>query len=65
MDKGKILAEPDRKTHRSSGTSVACAPVVRVIFAAWLVLALLLLGLGRLTMADTREPAPKPQTALR
>jgi hypothetical protein len=36
-----------------------------VIFAAWLVLALLLLGLGRMTMADAREAAPKRLTALR
>ena len=36
-----------------------------MIFAAWLVLAAFLLGLGRLTMADTREPAPKRLTALR
>jgi len=36
-----------------------------VIFTAWLVLALLLLGLGRLTMADSREPAPKRLSALR
>ena len=65
MDKRKILTEAQRKTHGSSGISVACAPGVRLIFAAWLVFALLLLGLGRLTMADTREPAPKPLTALR
>ena len=63
--KGKILAEAGQKTHSTSGISVACAPGVRVIFAAWVVLALLLLGLGRLTMADTREPAPKRLTALR
>jgi hypothetical protein len=36
-----------------------------VIFAAWLVFALLLLGLGRLTMAGDREPAPKRLSALR
>jgi hypothetical protein len=65
MDKGKILTEAAGKTHRSSGISVAWAPAVRVIFAAWLVLALLLLGLGRMTMADAREPAPKRLTALR
>jgi hypothetical protein len=65
LDKGKILAEAGRKTHSSSGISVACAPGVRVIFAAWLVLALLLLGLGRLTMAESRESAPKRLTALR
>lgn len=64
MDKGKILAEAKRKTHSSSGISVACAAGVRVIFAAWLVLALLLLGLGRLTMAESREPAPRRLTAL-
>lgn len=64
-DKGKMLSEAGRKTQRSSGISVACAPLVRVIFAAWLVLALLLFGLGRLTMADTREPAAKHASALR
>ena len=63
MDKGKILSEAGRKTQSSSGTSVACAAIVRVIFAAWLVLALLLLGLGRLTMAG--EPAAKHWSALR
>jgi hypothetical protein len=36
-----------------------------VIFAAWLVLAFLLLGLGRLTTAGDREQAPKRLTAQR
>jgi hypothetical protein len=36
-----------------------------VIFAAWLVLAILLLGLGRLTTAGDREPAPKRPAAQR
>ena len=65
MDKGKILAEAGREAHGSSGIAVASGRAVRVIFAAWVVLALLLLGLGRMTMADTREPAPKRLTALR
>ena len=65
MDKGKILSEAGRKTQSSSGIAVACAAIVRVIFAAWLVLALLLLGLGRLTMADPREPAARHWSALR
>jgi hypothetical protein len=38
---------------------------VRVIFTAWVVLALILLGLGRLTTAGNREPAPKPLSAQR
>jgi hypothetical protein len=61
----KSLAEQAGKTQGSSGISVALAAAVRVIFAAWLVLALLLLGLGRLTMADSREPAPRRLSALR
>jgi len=36
---------------------------VNVIFTAWLVFALLLLGLGRLTMAGDTEPAPKRVSA--
>ena len=47
------------------GISIASALPVRVIFAAWLLLALLLLGLGRLNTTDTREPAPKRLSALR
>jgi hypothetical protein len=61
----KILAEQAGQTQGSSGISVALAAAVRVIFAAWLVLALLLLGLGRLTMANSREPAPKRLSGLR
>jgi hypothetical protein len=34
-----------------------------VIFAAWLVLALMLLGLGRLTTAGDREATPKRVSA--
>jgi hypothetical protein len=36
-----------------------------VIFAAWLMFALLLFGLGGLTVAGDREPAPKRLTATR
>jgi len=64
-DKGKILAEHDEKTQGSAGIPVALGSAVRVIFAAWLVLAILLLGLGRLTTAGDREPAPKRLTAQR
>ena len=38
---------------------------MRVIFTAWVVLGLILLGLGRLTSAGHREPAPKPLSAQR
>jgi hypothetical protein len=38
---------------------------VKVIFAAWVALAILLLGLGRLTTSGDREPAPKRLTAQR
>jgi hypothetical protein len=65
MDKEEILSDAGRKTHSPSGISVACAPDVRVIFAAWLVLALLLLGLGRWTVAETREPATRHLSSLR
>ena len=47
------------------GIPVALGSAVRMIFAAWIVLAILLLGLGRLTSAGDREPAPKRQTAQR
>jgi hypothetical protein len=63
--KGKILAEHDEKTQVSAGIPVALGSAVRVIFAAWLVLAILLLGLGRLTTVGDREPAPKRLTAQR
>ena len=43
---------------------VALGRRVKVIFGVWLVLALLLLGLGRLTMAGESE-APKRLTASR
>jgi hypothetical protein len=36
---------------------------VKVIFGVWLGLALLLLGLGRLTVAGEREHTPKRLTA--
>jgi len=61
----KFSREQAGKTQGSAGTPVALAAAVRVIFAAWLVLALLLLGLGRLTMAKSREPAAKRLSALR
>jgi hypothetical protein len=64
-DKGEILAEPRKKTRVSAGIRVANGSAVRVIFAAWVVLAILLLGLGRLTMAGHQEPAPKRLTAQR
>jgi hypothetical protein len=38
---------------------------VKVIFGVWLVLALLLLGLGRLTVAGEPEAKPKRLTAAR
>jgi hypothetical protein len=36
---------------------------VKVIFTAWLMFALLLLGLGRLTMPGDTDPAPKRVSA--
>jgi hypothetical protein len=41
------------------------ASAVRVIFAAWIVLALVLLGLGQLTTARDREAAPRRASAAR
>jgi hypothetical protein len=38
---------------------------VKVIFAAWIVLAILLLGLGRLRTGDDREPASRRLAAQR
>jgi hypothetical protein len=38
---------------------------VKVIFGVWLVLALLLFGLGRLTVAGEPEPRPKRLAAAR
>jgi hypothetical protein len=38
---------------------------VKVIFGVWLVLALLLLGLGRLSVAGESEPRPKRLSASR
>ena len=64
-DEEEILAEHEGKTQVSAGTPVALGSAVRVIFAAWLVLAIVLLGLGRLTTAVDREPAPKRLAAQR
>jgi hypothetical protein len=65
VDKRKILAELERKLPVSAGIRVALGSAVRLIFAVWLVLAIVLLGLGRLTTAGNREPAPKRLTAQR
>ena len=64
-DKSKILAEQDQNAQVSAGIPVASGLAVRVIFAAWLVFALILLGLGRLTMAGDREQTPKRVSAVR
>jgi hypothetical protein len=63
--KRKILAEMPRQKPAAPGTPVALARGVKVIFGVWLVLALLLLGLGRLTVAGEPEPRPKRLTAAR
>jgi hypothetical protein len=64
--KGEILTERRLQTQISAGIPVAWSRPVRVIFAAWLVFALFLFGLGRLTAAgDQRGPAPKRLSALR
>ena len=42
---------------------VALGRRVKVIFGVWLVLAALLLGLGRLSVAGEPEPRPKRLTA--
>jgi hypothetical protein len=64
-DKRKILAEHAQKAQVSTGIFVAEGSAVRVIFAAWLVLALLLLGLGQLTTARDRDAAPRRASVVR
>jgi hypothetical protein len=64
-EKRKILAEQDQNAQVSAGIPVASGPAVRVIFAAWLVFALILLGLGRLTTAGDREQTPQRASAVR
>ena len=49
----------------SAGIRGALGSAVRLIFGVWLVLAIVLLGLGRLTTAGDRQPAPKRLTAER
>jgi hypothetical protein len=54
-----------RKKPALPGTPVALTRSVKVIFGVWLVLALVLLGLGRLTVAGEAEPRPKRLAAAR
>jgi hypothetical protein len=65
VDDRKILAEHGQKARVSAGIFVAQGPAVRVIFAAWLVLALILLGLGQLTTARDRDAASRRASVVR